>query len=420
MIESVLLAPSTSPAPRADAVPAGEFAGVLDRVANEAANDVPSPEQGITETPAPVTIDEEGGVATDEPEALDDAVDGKAVPAVSVIAPNAAPIAQALVAAVKEVTAVEAAHPGTTAAVQPATAQNVETPELDHGADTPLTAALTSEAVPGTAVQGSSDEVTFAPASEGVAEHSKLPSQTLTDVSATPEQETAAAVQDSLPGTSPTVKMPHAEATDSATALEPSGPTAPESTVLASVVAQVEEALTAESSSSEPPAPVQGADATPVGPEARTQPEFTVQSKAAPSAVVALNDPTPRALAVSVTEVLQTEVWELAKRASLVAPRSVEATVLTEHGQLGLTARHGAAGVQVTLTGDAAAAVDVAGLRLELTGSGIDVSVGTPKQRAEDQERGTFTPTTQKLTTASVGPLSQRSPSSISQLDVLA
>lgn len=416
MIESVMLAPSNNTAPRTEAAPTVEFAEVFDRVSSEV--EQPSHSVGASNNTAVEdgAVDEGSSTAAnknEEPAEQDSVVSGTGLTAV-VVQPTQ-PVPQTLLAAVLAVTSTETSDAvlatTTSPTTVPVTAATTVSPAVATGS--PSDAAMPSQAPASTA-----DATLDAP---GITADAAAIASPGTPLPAMPEP---AGVPDAELSVSS--QPAPANITPDAATLADSSVTAPanEADEAAAPVAAFYQApandtenqpgdALATSPASDTTAPVQAKPQ--LEPQLATAQAPTTSASSSAEAAGRLT-PAP----TSAVEVLHAEVWEIAKRASLVAPRSVEASVLTEHGQLALTARHSTAGVQVTLTGDAAAALDLAGLQLELTGSGIDVSVGTPKQRAEDPEQRTFTSTTQPPATAGVEPLSQRSSSSISQLDVLA
>jgi hypothetical protein len=426
MIESVLLAPSTSSTPLVGSAPAGEFAEVFERVQHETASQESSPQDASQDVSLQETAPQRasGHAAdavhpgdasttqslTEDTEELDD-ISSVAVSSV-LGAPTPPPPAQTLVAALKALTDPGTASPET--AVQPtASSQAVLSA-------TPATAAL------GDALVADADDVSdlisgTTPVQTPVAEQASATAapaavlgQDLELLNSSPSQASGTVLEGE------TSLAPVAEASEAAAALKTAANAAPALVDL-------------DGTTTEQPLQVPAASANqdPALADAQTSQAQTPASEQVPSAQLtnatpqtnpaqSVSEASPRALQAPMADLVRNEVWEIAKRASLVAPRSIEASVLTEHGSLAITARHAATGVQVTLSGDAAAAVDLPALHLELSGSGIDVSVGTPDQRAEEADTRTFTATAQNPAAVNPRPLSQRSPSSISQLDVLA
>jgi hypothetical protein len=131
---------------------------------------------------------------------------------------------------------------------------------------------------------------------------------------------------------------------------------------------------------------------------------------------VAASDTRPTDLArAATTENIRAELWEVAKRVQNL--QRVEAVVATALGDLAVIARHSPNGVTITLSGEAAAAIDLTALQNELPG--LDVSVDlSQKSRAPEWDQDTVIShapqRAQQVITSTIERSSQ------SQLDILA
>jgi hypothetical protein len=426
MIGSILLAPSTPSAPLIQSAPAGEFAEVFERVQHETAPQEARTREAFAQEASPqetaAVQPSDAATSNSITEDTDEPGDTASTTSVSVlVAPTPPPPSQTLVATLKALTNSEPSP--IDVAVQPATSAHAALSVNPTAGALDGVIAAEADGISDLAPLTSTTQSPIAEQSSPAPAPAPAPSPASAPAAAFDQDLELLSSSSSAAGTAlegEATIVPAAETSERTALLDTTAsaslPTSAELEAATEQALQVSTALGSDDSATTDAKTVQTQPPTSEQKPATQPPNATPQASPAQT----VSEASPRALQAPVADLVRNEVWEIAKRASLVAPRSIEASVLTEHGPLAITARHAATGVQVTLSGDAASALDLPALHLELAGSGIDVSVGTPKQRAEEADTRTFTATAQNPAAAIPRPLSQRSPSSISQLDVLA